>query len=174
MHVRKKNSFLPSFLFFPFFLHSFNFFLKFLLSTLDVWGEIMPKVLKEIIGTSIPDHTFFFHIFTYRRPVIILGAILIIPLCFARTMSTLSWPSYFTVCALVMSVLFVVIALLDGDTCSMKFCHIDDVEKPRYYWWTVQSLLAFCFTYQQVNFSIYQSINIFLSLDFLLETLFCL
>lgn len=111
----------------------------------------MPKVLKEIIGTSIPDHTFFFHLLTHRRPVIILGAIIVIPLCFARTMSTLSWPSYLTVCALVMSVLFVLIALFGGDTCSGRFCHLDDVDKPKYYWWTVQSLLAFCFTYQHVN-----------------------
>lgn len=111
----------------------------------------MPKILREIVGTSIPDNTFFFHLLTHRRPVIILGIIIVLPLCFARTMSTLSWPSYLTVCALVMSVLFVLIALFSGDTCSGHFCHLDDVEHPRYYWWTVQSLLAFCFTYQQVS-----------------------
>jgi hypothetical protein len=111
----------------------------------------MPQLLRNIIGSSLQDHTPLYHVLTHRRPVIILGVIIILPLCFVRSMSKLSWLSYLTVCALLMSVVFVLVALFDGDTCSgSNLCHLDEVYEPRGLWWTVQPLMTFCFTYQQV------------------------
>jgi amino acid permease len=111
----------------------------------------VPQLLKSIIGSSLEDHTPLYHFLTHRRPVIILGVIIILPLCFVRSMSKLSWLSYLTVCALVMSVIFVLVALFGGDTCrGADLCHLDEVYEPKGFWWTVQPLMTFCFTYQQV------------------------
>jgi amino acid permease len=122
--------------------------------TLDVWGDIMPQLLRTIIGTSLPQPSSLYHFLTHRRTVILLGALLVLPLCFVRSMSKLSWLSYLTVCALLMSVIFVLIALFGGDTCGGSdggMCHLDEVYKPQHLWWTVQPLITFCFTYQQVQ-----------------------
>jgi amino acid permease len=122
--------------------------------TLDVWGDIMPQLLRTIIGSSLDGHSALLHFLTHRRTVILLGALLVLPLCFVRSMSKLSWLSYLTVCALFMSVTFVLIALFRGVTCSGtdgNFCHLEEVYKPQYLWWTIQPLITFCFTYQQVS-----------------------
>lgn len=111
----------------------------------------MPQLLRTLIGTALSDDTPFYHFLTHRRTVIIIGTIIILPLCFVRSMSKLSWLSYLTVCALLMSVTFVLVALFGGDTCKGgDLCHIDEVYVPRGLWWTVQPLMTFCFTYQQV------------------------
>ena len=74
--------------------------------TLNVWADVMSDVFQtNSISGPVSD------LLTSRRGQVLLGAVIVLPLCiFKRSMISLRWTAYLTVCAVAFCLMSVVIA----------------------------------------------------------------
>ena len=90
------------------------------------------------------------HFLSNRFISSILGALLMLPGCFSRSLARLSWPSFLTVCAITVAVVFVLISFFHRSECVWCDSY-STVVRPRHLWWSVQGVVCFCFTFQRVG-----------------------
>ena len=110
----------------------------------------MPELMRRLIGGGLEEGSFLHFALTNRRSVTILGAFLMLPGCFSRSLSRLSWSSFMTVCAITVAVIFVLISFFHHTDC-ISCSSYQSVMKPRPLWWAVQGVVCFCFTFQRVR-----------------------
>jgi amino acid permease len=120
--------------------------------TMDIFAEIMTDVFTE---TSISAG-----ILTHRRGQVMIGCVLILPLCILKkSMSSLRWTSYFTVLVVAAAILGVVTTYVTdvdiADQASMK-----RVFTPKYdSAWSAILIVLFCYSYNQKVFMIYSCLR---------------
>lgn len=74
--------------------------------TLDVWADVMSDVFASSSLTGIAHH-----LLATRRGEVLVGAAVVLPLCvFKRSMISLRWTAYLTVCAVAFCLSAVVVA----------------------------------------------------------------
>jgi amino acid permease len=105
--------------------------------------------MKRVIGGGLDNTGFVHYALTNRKSLIILGALLMLPGCFSRSLARLSWPSFLTVCAITVAVVFVLISFFHHSKC-FNCDSYRTVLHPRPLWWAVQGVVCFCFTFQRV------------------------
>jgi len=89
--------------------------------TLNVWADVMSDVFQtNSISGPVSD------LLTTRRGQVLLGAVIVLPLCiFKRSMISLRWTAYLTVCAVAFCLMSVVIAYFaheEGPSLGTKSC----------------------------------------------------
>eukprot|EP01032_Pedospumella_encystans_P024559 gene24559-27775_t len=123
--------------------------------TLNVWADVMSDVFQtNSISGPVSD------LLTSRRGQVLLGAVIVLPLCiFKRSMISLRWTAYLTVCAVAFCLMSVVIAYFAHEEGPSLDAHTSDVITPRSNWWTVMFVVIFCFSYNQRVFAVYRCIK---------------
>mmetsp|Transcript_57340 Transcript_57340/g.112890 ORF Transcript_57340/g.112890 Transcript_57340/m.112890 type:complete len:753 (+) Transcript_57340:109-2367(+) len=123
--------------------------------TLAIWADVMSDVFSS---SSLSGG--LHHLLATRRGEVLVGATIVLPLCvFKRSMISLRWTAYLTVCAVAFCMSAVVIAFFahkEGpslDTSAM------DLITPQSEWWTVMFVVVFCFSYNQRVFAVYRCLK---------------
>lgn len=81
--------------------------------TLDVWADVMSDVFKR---NSIGGGSIITALLTTRRGQVLIGAAIVLPLCiFKRSMISLRWTAYWTVCAVAFSMCSVMVSFFSHE-----------------------------------------------------------
>jgi amino acid permease len=151
--------------------------------TLDVWADVMSDVFSASSLTGLARH-----LLATRRGEVLLGATIVLPLCvFKRSMISLRWTAYLTVCAVAFCMCAVVVSFFAhkegpslgtflnltfpcvrravcADCASYFVCYSPDTSAtdlvtPQSEWWTVMFVVVFCFSYNQRVFAVYRCLK---------------
>jgi amino acid permease len=134
------------------------FSLSMMVCSLDVWADVMADVFKQydvhlaVVGMGM------------RRLQVLLGALLVLPLClFKKSMVSLRWTAYFTVFAVAACVAALVVTYLsrtDGaNTSGTSDSSVHQALAPKSQWWTVIYVVVFCYSYNQRVFAVHRCLR---------------
>lgn len=124
--------------------------------TLDVWADIMSDVFNELSVI----HSFWLET---HRGQILLGSLLIFPLCLYKTsLSKMKWTSYVTVFAVISALLAVVATYFTDKNISNNIfsqSNANELVSPKTEWWAIVFIAVFCFSCNQKTLIIYGSLR---------------
>ena len=124
---------------------------------LEVWGDIISGVFQEIYSSS--DNSFLHELLTTRYLTIILGGVLVLPLClFTRSMATLSWSSYCTILAVTAGIIAVISSFYLGEYNEAN-AEYADMAVIKSDWWTIAFIITISFSYNQKAFTVYSCLR---------------
>jgi hypothetical protein len=158
-------------------LAQMGFSIMLIVGALIIWGDTVPAVVESAFNIDISDvflgidsnddgesghdssgSYWHRHLCLDCIPITVLGAMVILPLCFQRTMASLAWCSHFSVLTMVCGMLAIMVAI------SMEFRQFDhgkvkESMLPKAWWWAGLIAVNFCFfpTNQRV-FYVYNSL----------------
>lgn len=120
--------------------------------TLDIFAEIMQDVFVETSVTAF--------MLTHRRGQVVIGALLILPLCILKkSMSSLRWTSYFTVFVVAAALIGVVTTYVTdvdvSDQSSAQRVITPKIDSA----WSAILIVLFCYSYNQKVFMIYSCLR---------------
>lgn len=124
--------------------------------TLDVWGDIVPAVMRSILSNNSHNliHGFWYDLFTRRESIIMIGGLMVLPIClFYRSMASLSWSSYLTVLTMFVAIASVIASFVvrnNDDPNYGEEVHTSSIVMVKSQFWMASIIIPISFSYNQV------------------------